>query len=143
MSSNAKIIVKLTNNTNGYITFSGFSTDSAPNPVQHGCPPVAVSTVKNDGKQVTLFQASAYNSTNWQQTQGEAYFNMPDGSLLTIKWYGQWHPSTSTDGSNDYVTCSPNYNLEFLQSDNSYSATTYWDQTDVNTFTATVKIGNS
>lgn len=149
-TSRATFIVNVLNLTNGYITFNGFPTDWKPDPVEHGGPPVITATIQN-------FTVDDYNSGTVQptqlmavsdcfpstavdgETQGQANFNMPDGTLLSIIWHIYYHMDTNNDNYNS-ITCD-NYVLEYLQDDGTtYSTTPYYANSDVNTFTTTIRI---
>jgi hypothetical protein len=145
-ASNANLTVNLVNNcAGGYITFNGFPTTYSPDPVEHGAPPLILPTVKNDGNTYAIFQVSdGFNDPDVEQTdgetQGDAYFNMPDGSILDISWHLYFHPDTNNDDGYQNITC-PNYTIQYLQSDGvSYDTAVYWSVTNVNTFKATISI---
>lgn len=145
-TSRATFMVNILNYTNGYITFNGFPTSWAPDPVEHGGPPVINATVKNisptdnNPTAVQLLGVSDCWTTQVDgETQGQANFNMPDGSLLSIIWHVYYHTETNNDVNYNSISC-PNYTVQYLQSDGSYSTTPYFGQSDVNTFTTTIKI---
>ncbi|MBK9107587.1 MAG: hypothetical protein IPM92_04185 [Saprospiraceae bacterium] len=136
-TSNPTLVLNIINNcVGGYMTFNGFSTDYNPDPVEHGGPPVVLPTILNNGASSLAFQVSDCYSG---ETQGESYFNMPDGSQFKITWHLYNHPDSNPDEGYNAISC-PNYTIEYLQSDGSYSTQIYWDITNVNSFSATITI---
>jgi len=147
-TSRATFIVNVLNYTNGYITFNGFPTDWEPDPVEHGGPPVITPTVvnitdlDNTPTPVQIIGVSdCWTDQVDGETQGQVNFNMPDGSLLSIIWHVYYHTETNNDVNYNSISC-PNFKVEYLQSDLSYSNTPYYSQTNVNTFTATIRISD-
>ena len=140
--SEPMLYVNVANNCkNGYITFYGFPDTWSPDPVEHGAPPVVMPTIKNDGNvyQALMVSSGSDADEGSNETQGEVYFNMPNGSQLAITWHIYGHTETNPDEGNLAISCT-GYTVEYLQADGTYSADVYWAVSEVNIFTSTIQI---